>query len=159
MESAVRQYEIQYQPITLSWWRKLVVFFVVLVTTGAFRWSVEYLFHWKHQNELGALFVPGAVGVFFAWRSFQNQLLRKGSLTLGDDFVESYAQTGWFTFTKHIRRDQIQSIAEDPQGLRVMNRGKFGTFMLGFVFVPATMPEYQEIKAVLAQWAPIQTRG
>jgi hypothetical protein len=54
---------------------------------------------------------------------------------------------------------QIKSITEDRQGLRVMNRDKFGTFMWGFVFVPATMPEYQSIKAVLEQWMPIRTRG
>ena len=135
------------------------MFFAVLVFTGAFRWGIEYLFHWKHPSEPGALFVPVAVGASFAWRSFQNLLIKKGSLTLGDDFVERDIRTGWLTVKKRIRREQIKSITEDRQGLRVMNRGKFGTFMRGFVFVPATMPEYQSIKSVLAQWMPIQTRG
>jgi hypothetical protein len=159
MESAVRQYEIQYRPIPLSWWRKLVVVFGILVGTGAFRWGVEYLFHWKHQSGIGTLFVSMAVGGAFAWRPFQNQLLKKGRLTLGDDFVEHDIQTGWFTVKKRIRRDQIKFISEDRHGLRVMNRGKFGTFMRGFVFVPATMPEYQEIRAVLGQWTPIRGQG
>jgi hypothetical protein len=157
MEPAVRQYEIQYQPITLSWGKKLAVFFAVVFFTLAFRWVVEYLFHWKHPSVLRALFMPIGLGVCFASRPFQ--FGRGGSLTLGNDFVERCTELEWFTAKKRIRRDQIKSIAENRRGLRVMNRGKFGTFMLGFVFVPAIMPEYQEIKAVLAQWAPIQTQG
>jgi hypothetical protein len=159
MEPAVRQYEIQHQPIMLSFGKKLAAFFAVGFFTFAFRWGIEYLFHWKHQSGIGVLFFTVAMGIYFAWRPFQNQLLRKGSLILGDDFIERDIPTWWATVNKRIRRDQIKSIAEDRRGLRVMNRGKFGTFMLGFIFVPATMPEYQEIRAVLGQWIPIQTRG
>ena len=39
-----------------------------------------------------------------------------------------------------------------------MDRGEFGARMLGFVFVPATMPEYQEIKSILSGWAPVQAQ-
>jgi hypothetical protein len=35
----------------------------------------------------------------------------------------------------------------------VMDRGQFAARMLGFVFVPATMPEYQEIRLILSGWA------
>jgi hypothetical protein len=28
--------------------------------------------------------------------------------------------------------------------------------MLGFIFIPATVPEYQEIKSILSGWAPLQ---
>ena len=159
MEPAVRQYEIKPQPITLSWWKKLATFFGVLFFTLAFRWSIEYLFHWQHPSVVGALFVPVGLAVFFAVRPFQNQFGRAGSLILGDDFVERCAQIEWFTAKKRIRRDQIKSISENGQGLRIKDRTGFGAFMAGFVFVPATMPEYQVIRAVLAQWIPIQTRG
>ena len=159
MESVIRQYEIKPQPITLSWWKKLATFFGVLFFMVAFRWSIEYLFHWQHPSVIGALFVPVALAAFFAIRPIQNQFLRGGSVILGDDFIEGRPLISGFTFKKHIRRDQIKSISENWRGLRIKDRSGFGAFMSGFVFVPATMPEYQEIRAVLAQWAPIQTRG
>jgi hypothetical protein len=40
-----------------------------------------------------------------------------------------------------------------------MDRGEFAARMLGFVFVPATIPEYQEIKSILNGWAPVQAQG
>jgi hypothetical protein len=125
----------------------------------AFRWVTEYLFHWKHQIEMGTLFVPIGLAVLFTVRPIQNQFLRGGSVILGDDFIEGRPLISGFTFKKHIRRDQIKSISENRRGLRIKDWSGFGAFMSGFVFVPATMPEYQEIKAVLAQWAPIQTQG
>jgi hypothetical protein len=157
MELAVRQYEIQYQPITPSWGKKLATFFAVVFFMIGFRWGIEYLFHWEHPGELGALFVPIALGVCFARRPFQ--CVRGGSLIVGDDFVERRTQIEWFTAKKRIRRDQIKSISENWRGLRIKDRSGFGAFMAGFVFVPATMPEYQEVKAVLGQWMPIQTQG
>ncbi len=158
MEPAVRQYEIKHQPITLSWWKKLATFFAVLFFTLALRWSIEYLFHWKHPSVIGALFVPVALAVLFAVRPIQEQIVRGGSVILGDDFIEGHTQLNWFTVKKRLYRDQIKCISENRRGLRVMNRGEFGAFMTGFVFVPAALAEYQEIKAVLEQWVPIQNR-
>jgi hypothetical protein len=161
MESAIRQYEIPYQPITLSLFRKLAAFFAVGFFMFAFRWGIEYLFHWQHPSRIGALIMPVAVAIplSFGRPHFRQLILKSSSLTMGNDFVEGHTQMSWFTIKKRLYRDEIKSISENRRGLRVMNRGKFGTFMQGFVFVPATIPEYQEIKAVLAQWTPIQTQG
>jgi len=40
-----------------------------------------------------------------------------------------------------------------------MDRSEFAARMLGFVFVPASMPEYQEIKSTLTRWAPMKQQG
>ena len=145
----------------LSLWKKLAAFFAVGFFTFAFRWSIEYVFHWQHPSAIGALIMPVAVAIplSFGRPHFRQLILKSSSLTMGNDFIESHTRMSWFTVKKRLYRDEIKSISENRRGLRVMNHGKFGTFMRGFVFVPATIPEYQEIKAVLAQWTPIQTRG
>jgi hypothetical protein len=152
--TAARQYEIPPPQITLSWWKKLTAFFAIVFFMFAFRWSIESMFHWKHPGVIEAFIIPVAVAISLAFRSLQKLFPRGGSLLVGDDFIEGRTETGWHTFKKHIRRDQIKVISENRRGLRVMNRGKFGTFMLGCVFVPASLPEYQEIRTVLAQWTP-----
>jgi hypothetical protein len=152
--TAARQYEIPPPQITLSWWKKLAAFFAVLFSMFAFRWGIDSIFHWKHQNPAVALIIPVALAITMVFRPFPWQFYSRGSLILGDDFVEGRTETGWHTFKKRIRRDQIKSISENRRGLTIMDRGEFAARMLGFVFVPATMPEYQEIRTLLLQWAP-----
>jgi hypothetical protein len=160
MESPVRQYEIQPREINLPWSKKVVLFFAVSFFMFGFRWVIESFLHDKHQPILEALIMPVVVGAWCAYRPLNPWLLQgSGSLIIGDDFIKRNMGATWFGYKKRIRRDQIKSISEGQRGLRVMDRGKFGSIMLGFIFVPATMPEYQEIKATLAQWSRIEGQG
>jgi hypothetical protein len=158
MEAAVRQYEMPLPQMKLSGWKKLLAFFSVVFLLFAFRWSIDSMFHWKHQTPARALMVPVAIAITMIFRPFPWQSYSRGSLILGDDFIEGRTQTGLLTFKKHIRRDQIKSIVENRRGLTIMDRSEFAARMLGFVFVPATMPEYQEIRTLLLQWAPPNSR-
>jgi hypothetical protein len=160
METAdVRQYAIPPPQIKLSWWKKLAAFFAVVFFMLAFRWSIESMFHWKHQSGIEAFIIPVAVAIPLAFRSLQKLLPGGRNLILGDDFIESRTQMGSFTSKKRIRRDQIKSISENRRGLRIMDRSEFAARTLGFVFIPATLPEYQEIKSILGQWMPIKAQG
>jgi hypothetical protein len=159
MEPAVREYEIQLRQISLSWRKKVALFFLVGCFTFVFRWTIENFLHWEHQPILEALIMPVALGTSFALRPFSRWLPQaSGRVIIGDDFIESRMRSAFFRYKKHIRREKIKSISEGRRGLRVMDRGKFGSFMLGFILVPATMPEYQEIKSILGGWAPVQAQ-
>lgn len=102
-----------------------------------------------------ALIMPVALGAMLGLR-FPKWLPRGGSVVIGEDFVEGRTRARWFTLKKRISREKIKFILENKRGLCVMDRGKFAARMLGFVFVPATMPEYPEIKSILSGWAPVQ---
>jgi hypothetical protein len=157
MECAVHQYEIQPPEISWSWSKKAGVFFAVGFFMFSFRWIIESFFHWEHQPIMEALILPVALGAYFAFRPVSRWFLQSGwSLIIGDDFIESRVQARWFRYKKRVCREQIKSISEGQRGLRVMDRGKLGPWMLGFILVPATMPEYQEIRSELAEWAPIR---
>jgi hypothetical protein len=159
MKPSVRQYEIQPREINLSWSKKVVLFFAVSFFMFGFRWVIESFLHDKHQPILEALIMPVVVAASFVFRPLRRWLPQSGgSVIIGDDFIEGRTRASWFTFKKRIRRDQIKSISENRQGLCVMDRGKFAARMLGFVFVPARLPEYQEIKSILSGWAPVQAQ-
>jgi len=159
MECAVHQYKIQPPEISSSWSKKTVVFFAVGFYMFSFRWIIESFFHWEHQPILEALIMPVVLGAYFAFLPFSRWFLQSGrSLIIGDDFIESRVQARWFRCKKRIRREQIKSISEGQRGLRVMDCGKFGSIIRGFIVVPATMPEYQEIRSELARWAPIKVK-
>ncbi|MGZ7100278.1 MAG: hypothetical protein ACXVJ8_17540 [Candidatus Angelobacter sp.] len=102
--------------------------------------------------------MAAALGFVFAFRPLHRWFPTGGSLIIGHDFIEGRMRATWFRYRKRIRRERIKSISEGQRGLRVMDRGKFGSIMLGFIFVPATMPEYQEIRAELIGWAPVKTQ-
>jgi hypothetical protein len=160
MEAVIRQYDIPPRRISSSWWEKVALFFAVGCFTFGFRWIIESLLHWTHQPFLEALILPVALGLSFAFRPFSRWLPQgSGCVIIGADFVENCTQDGWSTTRKRISREKIKFISENKHGLCVMDRGKFAARMLGFVFVPATMPEYQEIRSELAHWAPIQVKS
>lgn len=159
METVARQYEIQPSVIRLSWQKKIALFFAFSCFTFGFRWIVESSLHWEHQSTMRALIWAVGFGAYFAFRPTQRWFPRGGSLIIGDDFIESRTLLRWSQHRKRIAREKIKSISENRRGLCVMDRGEFAARMLGCVFVPATMPEYQEIRAELAQWAPIQVKS
>jgi hypothetical protein len=158
MEANVRQYQIPPQGFKMPWPKKLVWFFLIAAYAFAFRWIVEALFHWKHKPFLEALIFPVVFAAIWVFLPRLRWFPRQSSLIMGENFVEGRTKARWFTFTKRIYRDRIKSISENKWGMCVMDRGQFAARMLGFVFVPATMPEYQEIRLILSGWAPVQGR-
>jgi hypothetical protein len=157
MEQALRQYEIPPPQIKVSWGRRVSLFLAISRFTFIFRWIIEGVFHWSRQPMPEALFMPVFLGAVFSLR-FPKRLPRGGSLIIGEDFVEGRMRAQWFTFKKRIHKERIRSISESKRGLCIMDRREFAARMLGFVFVPATIPEYQEIRSILSGWAPVQGR-
>lgn len=102
--------------------------------------------------------MPVVLGVWFAFSPFRyGSPQGGGSVIIGDDFIESHTHYNGFTLKKkRMTREKIKFILENKRGLCVMDRGKFAARMLGFIFIPRTMPEYQEIKSILSGWAPVQ---
>jgi hypothetical protein len=158
MEPVIRQYVIQPSVVRFSWRKKIALFFAFSAFAFGFRWIVDSSFHWERESTSSALFMAVALGAYFAFLPTQRWLPRGGSLMIGDDFIESRTQLRWSQHRKRIGREKIKSISEDRRGLFVMDRSKFAARMMGFVFVPATMPEYQEIKSILSGWASVQTQ-
>jgi len=159
MEAVIRQYEIQPRVIHFSWWKKIALFFAFSCFAFGFRWIVDSALHWEHRSTMSAVIMAAALGAVFAFRPTRRWFPTGGSLIIGDAFIEGRTQTNWFTFKKRISRDRIKSISENKRGLCVMDLGEFAARMLGFVLIPATMPEYQEIRSELARWAPIKVKS
>ena len=158
MQAAIRQYEIQPRVIHFSWWKKIALFFAISCFTFAFRWIVDRSLHWEYRSTMSALIMAVVLGAVFAFRPANRWFPTGGSLIIGDDFIERRTQYNEFTLKKRMSREKIKSISENIRGLYVMDRGKFVARMRGFIFIPATMPEYQEIKSILSGWAPLQGR-
>ena len=108
------------------------------------RWAWNGFFHWPNESLVRALVTSVIFAAVFVFLRFSYWLPQR--LIIGHDFVEARTRTGSLTFKKRIGREQIKSISENARGLRIMDRGQFAARMLGFVFVPASLPEYQEIK-------------
>jgi hypothetical protein len=157
MEPSVRQYDFTAPQISFSWRKKVTLFLAVGCFMFGFRWIIESILHWDHHSIIRALIEPVVFAAVLVFRPLNRWFPQDGgSVVIGQDFVEGRTRTSWFTFKKRIRRDRIKSISENSRGLCVMDRGEFAARMLGFVFIPATVPEYQEIKSILSGWAPVQ---
>jgi hypothetical protein len=154
MEPVVRQYEIQLSQPSATWVKR-VIWFCGLADFAFIFWSVrDAILHSPDQPLIDALFMPVVMAALLVFASFKRSQ-PKMTVTIGNDFIESGMRAAWFRYKKRIRRQEIKSISENKRGLRIMDRGKFGSTMLGFISIPATMPEYQEIRSELARWAPV----
>jgi len=156
MEPAIRQYDFTSPPINISWPKKVGVFFVVGCLMFILRWAGNGLFHWPHESLVRALVTSVAFAAVFVSLQFSYWLPQR--LIIGYDFVEARTRTGSLTFKKRIGREQIKSISENRRGVYIRDRGKFAARILGLIFIPASTPEYQEIKSILSGWAPVQAQ-
>jgi hypothetical protein len=61
-------------------------------------------------------------------------------------------------FKRSVRRDQARTVSEtqggifSSPGLTISKYGRFGTRMLGSVYVPKTLPQYEHIKNMVESW-------
>ena len=157
MEPTIRQYDSVSPPVSVSWPKKAAVFFAIAGLMFILRWALNGLFNWPRESLAHALSTSVLFGAIFTLYQFSYGLPQR--LIIGHNFIEARTQTGSLRFKKRIGREKIKSILENRRGLCVMDRGKFAARMLGFVFIPATTLEYQEIRSELAQWASIQVKS
>lgn len=141
------------------------VFFVVFFVQWAWDTFVPF-WHGAQKSAFEQLLLP-------TWLAFWLTILersRRTSLTIGEDFVERQTSFGTYTITKRISRLQAKSVEEiklkrqggmTMTGLAVRDRGKIGTWLFGFVFVPASIPaqDYEEAKTRLLRWNLPKTSG
>jgi hypothetical protein len=157
MEAAVRQYDFTSPPISFSWGKKIGVFFAIGCAMFVLRWATDYILHWPHESLFISLFMSIGFAALFVLQPFSRWLPQgKSSVIISGDFVEGRTRSRGFTIKKRISREKIKSISENKYGLCVMDRGKFAARMLGFVFIPATIPDYQEIRSELTRWVPLK---
>lgn len=66
--------------------------------------------------------------------------------------------TGWFRIRKAVRKGMIRSIFPvngrfgASSGVGVSERSRFGARMLGWVFLPNTLPEFERLRTLAENW-------
>jgi hypothetical protein len=53
---------------------------------------------------------------------------------------------------RYVRRGQIRTLIERNRGLTVSKYSRVGTFFLGGVWIPKTLPEYEFLKSLAISW-------
>ncbi|HYX53907.1 MAG TPA: hypothetical protein VE783_10695 [Candidatus Limnocylindrales bacterium] len=156
MEQIVSEYEI---PPALSgaFWKKVVLFLSITGFAFVFRWAINLLFGWKDASFSYQLIMAAALGAVLTFGRLR--VTRRATLTLGDGFIEARTDMQWFKVRKRIERTAIRHIKEGPSGIAIMDRGEFGARMLGFIYVPIRLPQYQQVRSRLAHWHHIERRS
>jgi len=68
----------------------------------------------------------------------------------------------WFVSRKTVRRGRVRTIFEVPPtryhsgGIGVSEHSRFGTRMWGFVYIPSSLPEFDQLKALAESWRSIE---
>src|ERR1700682_440749 len=142
-------------------WRLWLFYFVVFVIVSV---PVDRMIFGKWEP-VKSLFIGAFSVVFMAIVMPLILHTEQSSLMVSDDFVELTSTLTFKTLTKRISRNKVTDVKEMTfgggllgparRGLAVRDRGWFGARFWGFVFIPAELPDYEEIKRRLLQWTPV----
>ncbi len=96
-----------------------------------------------------------AAGTFFVFDSQR----REYEIEVTDETISM--RGGWFLRNRRVRRDHIHSLRElrgnifrEP-ALRLSEHGAIHRFLFGYVWIPASMPQYEDIKNKAFSWMKI----
>jgi len=167
MDLSTREYEITPKPSGQTTWQRwkmrcaqLTLIFLLALSL---QWLADtFVFHSVRRGWVELLIGPEMVTLAMTYSLFRLSR-RKISivLTVGEDFVEGRTNIGFRVLKKRISRLRVRSIDETTlhpgtryaaRGLSVRDRGAFGSWMLGYVFIPETIPDYDEVRNRLTGW-------
>ncbi len=157
MEAAIREYAIPRRRAPFFVWRRLAEFLSIAMLVLFLQWAHSAAFKRPPRDAFDVIFMPLLLAAWFTTGPLTRLFSERKSLTLGEDFIEYRAKSRISRDRRHIRRDRITSLRETEEGLLVQDQSKMGTFMLSNILVPASMPEYNEIKETLLRWKAAAT--
>jgi len=82
----------------------------------------------------------------------------KCKLVVDENSMSGERATGWIRNRKAVRKGMIRSIFPvngrfgAPSGVGVSERSRFGAYMLGWVFLPNTLPEFERLRSLAENW-------
>ena len=135
------------------------VYFLVMLALNIF-----WLSHYEKQESvyeiaLKVLFISFFWGVAMA---FTPKKFPSGKLLVDGQSITSVIEyTGWmkwYRIRKIASAGKIRTIREisgrlgAPGGLAASERSGWGAWMFGGVYIPRTLPEYEQLKALVESW-------
>jgi hypothetical protein len=118
--------------------------------------SVHYFWFAHNAGTLGELFdALVAAGAFFVFDSQR----REYEIEVTDNIIST--RGGLFSRIRSVRRGRIHflhemrgNILREP-ALKLSERGIIYRFLFGYVWIPASMPQYEQIRSKAASWMQI----
>jgi hypothetical protein len=151
---------------------------IIAVTLQSAFWTLcmsiwEYLRHrsGSHPSNLTAVTLPWVFGgviycllMYFLpirklFRGEKNRPARVSIMVERDQVALSYQSsesTSWIP-QRVVRRGMVRSIFRISGGIGVSERSQFGARMLGFLVIPSTLPQFNEVRALLESWQVART--
>jgi hypothetical protein len=168
MDLSTREYDITPKPAEgqtarQRWRMRCAQLVLIFLLALSLQWLADtFVFPRVRRGWVDLLIMPVMVTLALTFSLFR-LFRRKISivLTVGEDFVERRTDIGSRILNKRISRLRVRSIDETTlrpgtsyatRGLAVRDRGAFGTGMLGYIFIPETIPDYDEVRNRLTGW-------
>jgi hypothetical protein len=138
----------------------MAVVYFLLMLAFTYLWPSPYE---KHESVY--LIAMKTAFISLLWglgMTFLQPKLPDGRLLVDDQSITSVTEyTGWMKWYK-IRRTvsagkvrtirEIRSRLGGPGGLAASERTRLGAWMWGGIYIPNTLPEYQQLKALVESW-------
>ena len=145
----------------------MAVVYFLLMLAFTYLWPSPYE---KHESVY--LIAMKTAFISLLWglgMTFLQPKLPDGRLLVDDQSITSVTEyTGWMKWYK-IRRTvsagkvrtirEIRSRLGGPGGLAASERTRLGAWIWGGIYIPNTLPEYQQLKALVESWKTPEPAG
>ena len=143
------------------------LFFVV-----RFGWSFFWPTAIEHKRGLSSVALEIAFssllfGVIMAFCFSKRALNCKYKVLVDSDSITGVVEiSSWMrrpAIRKTVRKGMVRTIVEmkpfagRPGGVGISERGRFGARLRGFVFLPNTLPEFDELKHLAESWRVVES--
>jgi hypothetical protein len=163
----MQTYSVQFEflGIGVTWKRKVLAVLIFGIILFLFMWVCSVLTPARfglHRGLLSIAFQAGWTSLIYgSLMAFVPGISRRGraviEISVENDSISSRIRPGGMRRT--VRRGKIRSIFEIKGrlgGIGISERSEFGARMLGYVHVPASLPEYEELKRLAESWRVVE---
>jgi hypothetical protein len=166
---AIYSVQLEVEQPRNTWGQKTLIALLFAGLFFLFRFGWSLLAPTALEKERGLLSVALEVGLFSLvwgslmafiprrWFSLTSRLGRNSRpevyLFVDEESISSEIRPAGTRTT--VRRGKIRSIFQIKgrlDGMGISERSEFGARMLGFVYLPASLPEYEELKRLAESW-------
>jgi len=169
----VETYEVKTEPHRVSPKRKIIAALCFGAFFFVFLFGASVFFPTPGQTNMGLASRAMEIGIpslLAALITALTAFLRPASVLSYKLLVDEESMTGvsertgwmsWFVIRKKVRKSKVRTIfqikanAYQRGGLAVSERSMFGARMLGCVFLPMELPEYDKLRRLVESWRSV----
>ena len=145
---------------TAKWFARFLALFVQF---GLIYFAVMFVLEWFWLRHNGRDTIRGFTFKVFFWALFMSlsfSFRKPGQYQIVVDEAEistkNFRSMSWLS-SRTIRRSEVRTLIERPNGLLISRYNRVGTFFWGGIWIPKQLADYEYLKRLVFSWKVVDS--